>query len=299
MNISPNFNFNTANMILNNKALAAAISTLVLPMHTLGQQTNSTEIYYDTTWAGPVQLASTTSPSTNATSGFNLAEATLIMPHLSLPKKPHEQVDKYTASYWVGLDGFVTTSSTSTAVRGLWQAGAIMSLSPATANTSQTTSYEAFYEWVPEDPVSLTPEQFKLEEGDHLHVLLNTSNGGLVGSLSLTNLNTSQVFSITRDAPVSWRGPTWPAPGSSAEWIVEAGTYLNGTRYVWPDFGVVRFLDARACYNTTGECVDAGRAGSRRQITAVLWNDTETVYSGTRVHGDNVRIKYLEETFVG
>lgn len=120
-----------------------------------------------------------------------------------------------------------------------------------------------------------------------------------MGSLSLKNLNTSQVFEVTREAPVSWRGPTWPAPGSSAEWIVEAGTYLNGTRYVWPDFGEVRFLGARACYNTTGECVLAGKAGANKQIAAVLWNDTKTVYSGTSVDGGDVRIEYLEEAFTG
>lgn len=174
-----------------------------------------------------------------------------------------------------------------------------MTLSPATTNTSQTSSYTAFYEWVPEDPISLTQEQFALKEGDHLHVRLNTSNGGFVGSLSLKNLNTSQVFEITKDAPVSWRGPTWPAPGTSAEWIIEAGTYLNTTQYVWPDFGEMNFLGARACYNTTGECIVAGQAGTNKQITAVLWNDTETVYSKTDLDGDEARVTYLEEAFTG
>lgn len=107
---------------------------------------------------------------------------------------------------------------------------------------------------VPDDPISINSSELAISEGDHIHVLLNTTNGGYQASATLTNLNTSQSFSYSQDAPVSWRGPTWPAPGTSAEWIIEAGTYLNGTRHVFPDWGNASFLDVQACYNTTGTC---------------------------------------------
>lgn len=98
-------------------------------------------IFYDETWAGPVQLAES-DPSSNATSsGFNVAEATLVMPHLELPRNPPQQVDQYTAAYWVGLDGFLLTDSIP-GVRGLWQAGVFMSIF-----VNGTTEYTGFYEW--------------------------------------------------------------------------------------------------------------------------------------------------------
>lgn len=127
--------------------------------------------------------------------------------------------------------------------------------------------------------------------------MLNTINGGYHASTTLTNLNTSQTFSYSQDAPVSWRGPTWPAPGTSAEWIIEAGTYLNGTQYVLPDFGNASFLDARACYNTTGACVRPGddHLISTSQTTAVWWNDTDTLYTRSYVNEDDAWVAYVEE----
>lgn len=71
---------------------------------------------------------------------------------------------------------------------------------------------------VPEDPLDVPTSQLALSEGDHLHVLVSTSNGTYHGNITMTNLNTSAVYSYEQDAPVSWRGPTWPSPGSSAEW---------------------------------------------------------------------------------
>jgi hypothetical protein len=67
-----------------------------------------------------------------------MAEATLVMPHLSIPKKPHKEVDEYTASFWIGLDGVLSSDI----VRGLWQAGVIMSVWP-----NGTTQYTGFHEW--------------------------------------------------------------------------------------------------------------------------------------------------------
>lgn len=101
------------------------------------------DIYYDTTWAGPVRIAELdlNSSSANSSSGFNFVEATLVMPHLAIPQNPHQNVDGYTASFWIGLDGFLT-SAESSGVRGLWQAGVIMSIW-----ANGTTEYTGFYEW--------------------------------------------------------------------------------------------------------------------------------------------------------
>jgi hypothetical protein len=70
--------------------------------------------------------------------GFRLVEATLVMPHLALPENPRQQVDEYTASFWIGLDGLVSSNT----ARGLWQAGVIMSICD-----NGTTEYSVFYEW--------------------------------------------------------------------------------------------------------------------------------------------------------
>lgn len=93
--------------------------------------------FYDITWAGPVQLAENFN-TWSYSSGFSLVEATLVMPHLALPAKPRQQVDEYTASIWIGLDGFVSPET----ARGLWQAGVIMSIWD-----NGTTEFSGFYEW--------------------------------------------------------------------------------------------------------------------------------------------------------
>lgn len=114
------------------------------------------DIFYDETWAGPVRLAvdeapsnSTSVPSPNATTGtgFNTVEATLVMPRLAIPKHPSQLVDRYTAAYWIGLDGFVMSGegnevAGSSTVRGLWQAGVLMSIWD-----NGTSDYTGFYEW--------------------------------------------------------------------------------------------------------------------------------------------------------
>ncbi|CZR58546.1 uncharacterized protein PAC_08438 [Phialocephala subalpina] len=247
--------------------------------------------FYDTTWAGPVQLVDNFNTSSNS-SGFALVEATLVMPRLALPQKPRQQVDEYTASYWIGLDGFV--SSTLGTARGLWQAGVIMSI-----RGNGTIEYSGFYEWVPSDPVSITPSQLAISEGHHIRVVINTTNAGYHGSTTLTNLNTSQTFSYSQNAPTAWRGPTFPSPGSSAEWIIEGGTYLNGTQYVFPDWGNASFLDARACY-VSSDCVapgDIDTGANNTRMAVVLWNDTQTVYTQSYVDEDRVWIAYVEEPF--
>lgn len=101
----------------------------------LASQATAQDIVYDETWAGPVRVAE----RFNGTSGgFDRVEAVLVMPELAIPDKPREQVDEYTAAYWIGLSGFLPTSVTN----GLWQAGVIMSI---WANGS--TEYKGFYEW--------------------------------------------------------------------------------------------------------------------------------------------------------
>ncbi|KAH7163501.1 concanavalin A-like lectin/glucanase domain-containing protein [Dactylonectria estremocensis] len=244
-------------------------------------------LFYDTTWAGPVRFADNYNTSSNTT-GFTIAEATLVMPHLSIPKKPHKKAKQYTASYWIGLDGYLSSEI----VRGLWQAGVIMSVWP-----NGTTEYTGFHEWIPDDPISISFAKLAISEGDHVHVVLKTTNNGYHGSTSLTNLNTSQTYTHSQDAPTHWRGPTFPAQGASAEWIVEAGTYLNGPQYIFPDWGTASFLNARAC-NKNGQCVFPGGSKKQGSMTAVLWNDTKTLYTRSCVEKDHVSIEYVEERFI-
>ncbi|KAF5021014.1 hypothetical protein F66182_6945 [Fusarium sp. NRRL 66182] len=243
--------------------------------------TSQYPLYYDTTWAGPVRFADNFNLSANST-GFTMVEATLVMPHLSIPTEPHTKVEQYTASFWIGLDGFLSSE----VIRGLWQAGVIMSVWP-----NGTTQYTGFHEWIPNDPIDVDPSELGISEGHHIHVILKTTNNGYHGSTTLTNLNTSQTYTHSQDATEKWRGPTWPAQGATAEWIIEAGTYLNGPQYVFPDWGNASFLDARACYQN-GECSLPGDGGKDQgRITAVLWNDTKTLYTRSHSKGDHVLIR--------
>lgn len=83
------------------------------------------------------------------------------------------------------------------------------------------------------------------------------------------------------------------------ERIVEAGTYLNGPQYILPDWGTASFLGARACYDD-GECAVAGDgAADQGLMAAILWNDTSALYTRSRVKGDYVWVKYVEEAFKG
>lgn len=92
-------------------------------------------VFYDTTWGGPVRLAE----RFNGTAGgFDRVEATLVIPELAIPKNPHAPSDEYTAAYWIGLGGFLSSN----VVKGLWQAGVIMSIW-----NNGSTEYMGFYEW--------------------------------------------------------------------------------------------------------------------------------------------------------
>ncbi|KAK9413009.1 hypothetical protein SUNI508_12204 [Seiridium unicorne] len=246
------------------------------------------DIFYDTTWAGPVRIAE----RFNGTAGgYDRVKATLVMPQLYIPTKPHQESDEYTASYWIGLGGFLSSST----VSGLWQAGVIMSIW-----NNGSTEYKGFYEWVPNDPVQLNSTELSISVGDHVQVTLTTAGNGMIGSVSMTNVNTSQAFSYTQAAPTTWRGPTWPALGSTAEWIVEAGTYLNGPQYVFPDWHNSTFLNAKACYNTDGVCYPpvSAETPTLNRMTAVYWNDTQTLYTQSSVKDDTVTVEYIEEIVV-
>jgi hypothetical protein len=77
---------------------------------------------------------------------------------------------------------------------------------------------------------------------------------------------------------------------------------LNGTQYVFPDWGTASFLDAKACY-VTGECVapgdfETGAKANNTRMTIVLWNETETLYTQSYVNQDQVWISYVEMPFV-
>lgn len=113
-------------------------------------------IFYDETWAGPVRLAvAETTPASSSISssnlttwtGFDTVEGTLVMPRLAIPRHPSKRVDRYTAAYWIGLDGFVMSGdedegTAPSTVRGLWQAGVFMSIWE-----NGTSDYMGFYEW--------------------------------------------------------------------------------------------------------------------------------------------------------
>lgn len=154
---------------------------------------------------------------------------------------------------------------------------------------------------IPLDPVGVNSTELAISAGDYVYVAISTTNEGLVGTVEMTNLNTSQTFLHSEDAPTTWRGPTWPSLGNTAEWIVEAGTYLNGPRYVFPDWGNATFLEAKACYDGGQDCFApvSPDNSTLNRMTAVLSNDTQTLYTRSFVDEGTVTIEYIEEPFNG
>lgn len=119
---------------------AAPVVVLGLTPGGLAQQE---DIFYDETWAGPVRIAANKASVSPTSLGFTMVEATLVMPCLAVPQNPSQLVDQYTASFWIGLDGFLPSAETpASPIRGLWQAGVFMSIWE-----NGTTSYTGFHEW--------------------------------------------------------------------------------------------------------------------------------------------------------
>lgn len=82
--------------------------------------------------------------------------------------------------------------------------------------------------------------------------------------------------------------------------IIEAGTYLNSTRHVFPDWGNATILNAKACYESTdkGCVVPGGTDEESLRVTAMRLNETGLLYTRSYVDGDRVWIDYVEEPFV-
>lgn len=81
--------------------------------------------------------------------------------------------------------------------------------------------------------------------------------------------------------------------------IVEAGTYLNSTRHVFPDWGNATILNAKACYERTERpCVVPGRFDEESlRVTAMRLNETGIMYTRSYVNDDQVWVAYVEEPF--
>lgn len=112
----------------------AASAVFLLASQAAAQQGLPT--LYGEAWGGPVAVLEDSLAVTDP-NNFDFVEATLVMPHLAIPKNPRNVSDQYTASYWIGMDGF-----SSPGINGLWQAGVIMSIWG-----NGTTTYDGFYEW--------------------------------------------------------------------------------------------------------------------------------------------------------
>ncbi|CAG8983541.1 hypothetical protein HYALB_00004342 [Hymenoscyphus albidus] len=235
----------------------------------------------DSAWAGPAMQRDSKSTSTPA--NFTSASGTLIVPSLSIPERPKEVADQYSVSFWVGMEG--VPENNAPFARGLWQAGI-----QGNIYVNGTKTYIPWYEWIPEDPVRLPASDLVMNEGDHIYINVSTADLGYTGTIVLTNLNTTQEWTITRPSPVTPRGPTWHAPGWSAEWIAEAATYGPETmyrKYILADFGNATFLDPKVC-RTDNVCL-----GPEGQNTTIWDLVDDKLYSRTSV-GKDVTIEYLE-----
>lgn len=82
--------------------------------------------------------------------------------------------------------------------------------------------------------------------------------------------------------------------------IIEAGTYLNSTRHIFPDWGNATMLNAKACYgDNDSACIMAGASDENDlRMTAMRLNETGMLYTRSYVKADRVWVAYVEEPFV-
>ena len=127
----------------------------------------------------------------------------------------------YAASVWVGIDG-------DTYANAILQAGIDVSVTK-----SGSGSYDAWYEWYPNNAIDFTSFSFKA--GDSISVSI-TSSSSTEGTIVLENLSTGESVTQSVSAPSS----SSALGGQNAEWIVE-DFEDNGSLVPFADFGTVLF----------------------------------------------------------
>jgi Peptidase A4 family len=147
------------------------------------------------------------------------------------PKGTCTSGDQY-AAFWVGLDGYSSSSVEQTGT-------------DADCLASGAPNYYAWYEMYPAGAVDLSPSTYPVTPGDHIAAAVKSNTAGTSFTLALVDTSTQHkgwMFSTTAASN--------GLPRSSAEWIAEAPTSCSLIIFCstvgLSNFGSVTFTNAQA-----------------------------------------------------
>ncbi|KAI3399466.1 hypothetical protein diail_6728 [Diaporthe ilicicola] len=208
---------------------------------------------YGRNWAGAVL---TGKQVTAASGSFPVVTA-------AVPTTKEAGETEYTASAWVGLDGYYCT--------GLWQAGV-----DSVVESSGATSFYAWYEW---SPASLQVVDLgEIAAGDIINVELTAVNS-TEASVVMENKTNGKNFTTTVTSSDA-------LCGTAAEWILQDVTPLDSTKGL-ANFGSVTFSDIKA---TVGGASTSSLSGA----TTVDIEDTDNnILTSSTVSGSTVVVNYV------
>ncbi|KAJ0104283.1 aspergillopepsin-2 heavy chain [Diaporthe amygdali] len=207
---------------------------------------------YNENWAGAVL----TGKSVTAASGsFPVLKA-------AVPTSKEAGEKEYTASAWVGLDGYDCN--------GLWQAGV-----DSIVESSGETSFYAWYEWYPAD--TQVVDLGEIAAGDVINVEL-TAASTTEASVVLENKTNGKKFTKTVTSSDA-------LCGTAAEWILEDVTFQDSNTGL-ANFGSVTF---------SGISATVGGAATSSISDAVIMDIQDTdnnILTSSKVSGSTVVVTY-------
>ncbi|KAG8156413.1 hypothetical protein KVR01_013754 [Diaporthe batatas] len=207
---------------------------------------------YNVNWAG----ALLTGKNVTAASG------SFPVPKAAVPTEKEAGLKEYTASAWVGLDGYNC--------KGLWQAGV-----DSIVESSGETSFYAWYEWLPAD--TQVVDLGEISAGDVINVEL-TAASTTEASVVLENKTSGKKFTKTVTSSDA-------LCGTAAEWILEDVTFQD------PDTGLANF--GSVTFSDTKATVGGSNTSSISDAIIMDIRDTNnTVLTSSKVSGSDVVVTY-------
>ena len=123
--------------------------------------------------------------------------------------------------FWVGIDGWNAPNET------------VEQIGTRSDCSNGSPDYYAWYEFWPRQPNTMRLYNITLRSGDNVKASVSGSPTSKSFAMIITDLTTGNSSHV--------RGEYQSARLTTAEWIVEAPNFLNGTRFIMADFSSVRF----------------------------------------------------------
>lgn len=177
----------------------------------------------------------------------------------------------YAAAAWVGIDG-------ASCNQAILQGGVDFMINKAD-NGTQTLSYDAWYEWYPDDSYPFSG--INISTGNIIQMSVHAYNL-TSGTVTLENLSTGQTVTqdLTSDVPLC---------GSDAEWILEDFISGESNDSYLVDFAPVTFENAIA---RTAHASEPPSLEANDTIVAIKHGDT--IYTNATISSSNqVTVEYI------